>query len=87
MVFTVFFKEIKIGTLQIDKKGQHKYIPDFKGVEKVKHEASLIHEMLEETDWREPIPFFKNRIDNASRLGNLDEIKYQTDFFKMVRVE
>lgn len=85
MKYMILYKEIKIGVLEISEAGQYKYTPDENGVRAVKNEVSLPHDLLEKSDWREPIPFFKERIDNAKKFS-LEEISYHTDFFKMVIV-
>lgn len=81
--YIVFYKKTKIGMLEINEKGQHRYTPNKEGVEVAIKEVSLTHDMLEKSDWREPIPFFKNRLDNAKRFSMMDEICSQTDDFKM----
>ena len=85
MKYKILYKETLIGVLEINEKNQYKYTPDFDGVEKVNKEVSLIHEMLEGSDWRDPIPFFKNRIDNAKRFSKENYISSQTDSFRMVK--
>ena len=83
--FLIYCKDIEIGLLEVNEKGQHKYTPNEEGVARVKDEIHLIHEMLKKSDWRNPIPFFEERIENASRFS-LDVISYHTDSFKMVKV-
>lgn len=86
MKFKVLYKEVEIGVLEINADGQHKYTPNHEGVRQIENEVSLIREMLVASDWRNPIPFFEERIKNAQKF-NLSVIRYQTDFFKMVRVD
>lgn len=81
--YIIFYKEIQIGILEINENDQYKYTPDSKGLESVKNEVSLIHEMTEASDWRNPIPFFKNRIDNAKRFNREKDITTHTDWFRM----
>jgi hypothetical protein len=83
--YQIFYKETLIGVLEINEEGQYRYTPDVEAVETLKNEVPLTREMLEKSDWREPIPFFKERIENGSRF-NLDVIRYHTDLFKMVKV-
>lgn len=83
--YQIFYKETLIGVLEINEKGQYRYTPDVEAVESLKNEVPLTREMIEKSDWREPIPFFKERIENGSRF-NLDVIRYHTDLFKMVKV-
>lgn len=85
MKYQIFYKETLIGVLEINEEGQYRYTPDVEAVETLKNEVPLTREMLEKSDWREPIPFFKERIENGSRF-NLDVIRYHTDLFKMVKV-
>ena len=82
--YEIFYKEILIGMLEIRDDGKHKYTPNMKGVEIAKTQVSLIHEMLEASDWRDPIPFFQNRIDNAKRFSTENNISYHTDSFRMI---
>ena len=85
LIYQIFYKEILIGILEVNESGQYRYTPDLEAVAGIKNEVPLIREMLEKSDWREPIPFFKERIENASRF-NLEVIRYHTDLFKMVRI-
>lgn len=87
MKYEVYCQNTLIGVLEVNSAGQHKYTPNKDVLEIAKKEVSLSHEMLVESDWREPIPFFKNRIENAKRFSNGDIIGYHTDSFKMIRVE
>jgi len=84
MKYNIFYKEILIGVLEINEKGKYRYTPNVEGVDKVKNEISLIHEMLEASDWKEPIPFFKNRIDNAKRFSHENDITTHKDYFRML---
>ena len=72
--------------LDVNEIDQYKYTPNEEAVKSIKDEVSLIHEMLEGSEWRDPIPFFKERIDNAQRFSS-DVISYHTDFFKMVKTD
>ena len=85
MKYIVFYKDIKIGVLEIKNKGQHKDTPDKIGTQKVKDSISIFYEMLVESDWREPIPFFANRINDAKRFLQDNDISNQTDPFRMIR--
>ncbi len=82
--YSIFYKQTQIGVLEINEKGLYKYTPELNVLEKVKKETSLTHEMLESSGWRKPIPFFKNRIENAKRFSNM-EIGYHTDNFRMIK--
>lgn len=86
MKFKVLYKEVEIGMLEINAVGQHKYTPNHEGVRQIENEVSLIREMLVASQWRDPIPFFSERIENAQKF-NLRVIGYQTDLFKMVRID
>lgn len=84
--YEIFFKNnILLGVLFINN-GLYKYIPEEKNTEKISEEVSLTNEMLTGTDWVEPIPFFKNRIENAKRFSLEDDIRTQKDCFRMVKV-
>lgn len=87
MKYEIYCKSTLIGVLEVNCDGQHKYTPNKEGVEIAKKEVSLSHEMQVESDWREPIPFFKNRIENAKRFSDGEIIGYHTDQFKMIRIE
>ena len=84
MKYKVYCNNIFIGLLEISDDGRHKYTPDSEGVEIAKKNFSLSHEMVEPSDWREPIPFFKNRIENAKRFSEGKVISSHTDSIKMV---
>ena len=82
--YQVFYKEIEIGLLEVNENGQYRYTANSEAVESIKNEVPLIPEMLEGTEWVDPIPFFKERIDNGGRF-DLTVIQYHTDFFRMVK--
>ena len=86
MKYLVFYKNVEIGVLEINDLGQHKYTPNPTGVLSVKDQISAINELMLESEWREPIPFFKIRIDNAKRFSKENDIKSHTDHFRMVRI-
>ncbi len=86
MTYTVFYRETKIGILEINDKGQHKYTPDIEGVKTVKSSISIFHELLEKSDWREPIPVLKNHIEDARKFSQHSYISNQTDDFILVKV-
>ena len=85
MKYAVFYQDTKIGILEINEKGQHKYTPDVVGTEAVKDRIAIFYEMLNKTEWRDPIPFFENRIRDAKKFSSDDVISKQTDSFKMVK--
>jgi hypothetical protein len=82
--FRVFYKEIEIGLLEVNENKQHRYTANSEAVQKIKDEVQLIPEMLQSNDWRKPIPFFEERIMNASRF-DLQVIQYHTDLFRMIQ--
>lgn len=84
--YAIYCNDVEIGLLEI-RDGLYRYTPDFENVEKVKNRVHLIHEMLRKSDWRKPIPFFEERIYNASRFGTEDNIKYHTDPFRMKMIK
>ena len=43
--------------------------------------------MTKNSRWIKPIPFFKNKIDNAKRFGREDNIGSFTDPFRLVKVK
>ena len=85
MKYKVFYQKTKIGVLEINEKNQYKYTPDVKGTQKVKKSIEIFYEMLVASDWRDPIPFFQNRISDATRFSQEKDIKNQTDPFRMIR--
>lgn len=85
MKYKVFYLETKIGVLEINEKNKYKYTPDVEGTQKVKKNIEIFYEMLVASDWRDPIPFFQNRINDAKRFSQEKDIKNQTDPFRMIR--
>ena len=86
MKYQVFYKEVEIGILEVNEEGKHRYTPNEAGLQTIQDEASLTHVLTTKTEWCEPIPFFKNRIDDASRFS-MKEFGYHTDFFRMKEVQ
>ena len=83
--YKIFYGPIEIGVLEINTDGKYRYTPNEKGLEEVKNQVSLNNELLKKSDWRDPIPFFKERLDNASGFQS-DVIAYHTDLFRMVKM-
>ncbi len=82
--YKIFYEDILIGFLDI-KEGLYKYTPEFDGILKIKSKVSLIPEMLVKSDWQTPIPFFQNRIKNATKFSNQNDITTHTDLFRMIK--
>ena len=85
MKYKIFYGPIEIGVLEINTDGKYRYTPNEKGLEEVKDKISLSNELQVKSDWRDPIPFFKERLDNASGF-QCDIIAYHTDRFIMRRI-
>lgn len=86
MKYLIFYEDVQIGVLEINAAGQHKYTPNISETNKVKDKVSLYYELLTETGWREPIPIFKNKIDDAKKFAQESDIASHTDSFRMVQV-
>ena len=87
MKYTIYYKDVTIGVLEINSEGKHKYTPYANGVEAVKMETLLSHELLEKSGWRSPIPFFKDSIEDAKKFSQEKDIRSHTDNFRMVLTE
>ena len=85
-VYEFYCDEVLIGHLQI-RDGQHCYIPMDENVKKLVNRIPLDRVMIQGQDWGRPIPFFKERIENAKRFGMEKRIFYHTDLFLMRMVE
>ena len=85
MKYKIFYDTTEIGVLEINTDGKYRYTPNEKGLEEVKNQVSLNNELLKKSDWRDPIPFFQNRISDATRFSQEKDIKNQTDPFRMIR--
>ena len=84
MKYNIFYKDVKIGVLEINDEGKHKYTPDDNGVETIKDDVSLF--LLEKTEWTDPIPFFQNRINDAKKFSHEEDIRSHSAFFRMVKI-
>lgn len=84
--YETYYKDVFLGVLIYDVKlRKHKFISDAEGVRAACDEVWLIPEIAEGTpDFVSEIPFFQNRLMNMKRLG-LDEIRYHTDYFVIVK--
>lgn len=83
--YQIFYRELEIGLLEVNEQGQHRYTVNGEAVQTIQKEVPLIPEMLQSTEWRDPIPFFEERIENGGRF-DLPVIQYHTDLFRMVKV-
>lgn len=82
--YDVFYRDLLIGRLLVKGK-QHKYEVEKTSIERLEGKVPIDPVLLETRDWGEPIPFFKTRLQNASRFDN-QEIGYQTDNYKILKV-
>ena len=88
MKYDIFVKDIKIGSLEINEEtGLYKYTVDKYNTDKLKDIIAIHVEMTKNSRWIKPIPFFKNKIDNAKRFGREDNIGSFTDPFRLVKVK
>ena len=86
MLYDVYYRDVKIGELEVNANGKHKYTPTEDAL-KVKDQLILPSDFLTKTDgFVEPIPFFANRIKNCQRFPNSKEIGYQTDNYRLIPV-
>ncbi len=85
MKYKIFYDTTEIGVLEINTDGKYRYTPNMEGVKEVKDKISLSNELQIKSEWRDPIPFFKERLDNASGFQS-DIIAYHTDLFRMVKM-
>ncbi len=83
-VYTILCKDIVIGKLQIDDQNRYRYLPREEGIRVVEQNFPLLNDFKKEHDWGEPIPFFQNKIRNASRFGRELDIGSFTDPFRMI---
>lgn len=83
--YEVYYRETLLGHLYI-RDGQHCYVPAPEAVEQLRHKVPLLREMIRGYRWGEPIPFFKERIENAKRFGMEAYIYRHTDDFVMKMV-
>ena len=80
-IYSVFWKDVLIGTLSVNN-NQHRYIPNYDGINKLKGKAPLVASVTKAYDWGEKIPFFDSRIRNCERFGT-EDYTYQTDHYKL----
>ena len=82
--YDIYCKDVCIGLLEIDERGQHRYTPIAEGIGKVEKIVPLYYHMTNYRDWGEPIPIWKNKIARAKRFGHEKDISSHTDPFMMV---
>lgn len=83
--YRIFVKDIEIGLLQINAKGQHRYFPIKENVDKV-YNWITFGEMLHPRNWGDPIPFFENRIQDARRFNVERDFRHQTNPFHFLMI-
>lgn len=86
VVYEFYYKKILLGHLYI-RDGQHRYVPIAENVDQVKRECPLPMVTIRGCEWGRPIPFFQERIENATRFGMEKDIRYHTDLFRMRMVQ
>ena len=82
VIYEVSYDDVLLGHLYI-KDRQHHYVPIPEAAEDLRHKVPLIREMIHGYPWGKPIPFFQERIENATRFGKERLIRYHTDLFAM----
>lgn len=82
VTYAFYYKDILLGHLEIWE-GKHRYTPITENVRRVEREVPLIREVIQGYDWGKPIPFFQERIRNATRFGKEKCIRYHTDLYTM----
>lgn len=85
-VYDIYYKDVCIGLLEINERGQHRYTPIAEGIGKVEEIVPLDNHMTNYKDWGEPIPIWKNKIARAKRFGHEEVISSHTDCFRLVIV-
>ena len=86
MVYKVFYNDQLIGYLESES-GKHRYSINKDMNAEMKASLSIFPELLENSDWRDPIPVLENRIRDARRFGITDNISQQTDSFRLEAVQ
>ena len=56
---SVFYKDLHIGSLKINDKGQYCYTPVDDAIASISDTVALNHALTTKTDWGSEIPFFK----------------------------
>ena len=82
VVYEFYYKDILLGHLYI-RDGQHCFVPIAENVDQAKQRYPLPWQVERGYEWGKPIPFFKERIENATRFGMEKCIRYHTDLFMM----
>lgn len=85
--YEVFHDDIKIGLLEINEEGQHRYTPIEEHMEYIKTSCWPFYELWEKSEWREPIPLLKNRIEDARRFHCEENIRNQTDGYRLIMIK
>ena len=83
--YEFYWKNVLLGHLYI-RDGQHRFAPIAEAVDQVRQGCPLPWEVERGYEWGKPIPFFKERIENATRFGMEKCIRYHTDLFTMLMV-
>lgn len=86
IIYEFYCRDVLLGHLYIQNK-QHRYIPIPENVGEMEKKYPLDRVMIHGYEWGKPIPFFQERIENATRFGKEKLIRYQTDEFLMRMIE
>ena len=82
VIYEFYCDDILLGHLYI-RDGQHCYVQIEETVDQVQRTYPLPVEVIRGYEWGKPIPFFQERIENATRFGMEKCIRYHTDLFMM----
>lgn len=84
--YEFYWKNVLLGHLYI-RDGQHRFVPIAETVDQVRQRCPLPWEVVRGREWGKKIPFFQERIENATRFGKEKLIRYHTDEYVMRMVE
>lgn len=84
--YEFYWKNVLLGHLYIRNK-QHCFVPIPENISKMEKKVPLPWEVVRGREWGKKIPFFQERIENATRFGKEKLIRYHTDEYVMRMVE
>lgn len=86
--YKISYRGVFVGTLKRkaeESKIMHQFIPAQNLPQDVKEKIKVFPELFEAAGWREPIPMLENRIRDAKRFDDAENIVNQTDGFELER--
>lgn len=83
--YDVFYKDVKIGKLYINEKGEYKYKSIQEAIQEVEKTDKIFIDAKTDRDFGVPIAFFDSRIENCKKFGQESRVQYPNSEYYFIK--